>query len=86
MQQAEAAAGGSAVLSDAVAQRALFSLQEAAEVLIQYIEQQLCEAEEQGERLTSSAVRQALLLAALRAVSRCGLADWADGAAAWLGD
>lgn len=74
--------GPSAALSDAVAQRALFSLQEAVEVVLQFIEQ-TCEvaAEEQEAAGAGAAagaaalVRRALLLAALRALARCGRSE-----------
>lgn len=70
------------VLSGAVAQRALFSLQEAVEVVLQFIEQTTCEEEEEqaaaaaagGAVGGASPLRRALLLAALRALARCACA------------
>lgn len=70
--------GGSAAatLSPAVAQRALFSLQEGVEVVLQFIEQtvaeEAAEAEAGGQAGVGGGVRHALLLAALRALARCG--------------
>lgn len=81
------AGGPAAALSDAVAQRALFSLQEAVEVVLQFIEQTCEEVQEEQEAAgaageaaaggTAALVPRALLLAALRALARCG------GAACW---
>ena len=65
-------------LSPGVAQRALFSLQEAAEVVLQFVEQTAGEREEEEEEEGSSGgtvgslVRHALLVAALRVVARWG--------------
>lgn len=64
-------------LSPGVAQRALFSLQEAAEVVLQFVEQTAGEEEEEEEEGSSggtvgSLVRHALLVAALRVVARWG--------------
>ncbi|KAL4448249.1 hypothetical protein ABPG75_005468 [Micractinium tetrahymenae] len=80
-QRSEAAdLGGGATapaLSPAVAQRALFSLQEAVEVVLQFIEQTVAEtvaeaaAEEEGAgRAGGGDVRHVLLLAALRVLAR----------------
>ena len=90
LQRAEAMldeGGPAAALSDAVAQRALFSLQEAVEVVLQFIEQTCEEVQEEQEAAgaagaastggTAALVRRALLLAALRALARCG------GTACW---
>ncbi|PRW45088.1 Neurochondrin family isoform 2 [Chlorella sorokiniana] len=75
----DAGAPATAALSDAVAQRALFSLQEAVEVVLQFIEQtceEVAEEEQQAEEVgmtagaTAALVRRSLLLAALRALAR----------------
>ena len=75
--------GARPALSGAVAQRALFSLQEAVEVVLQFIEQTACEEEEEraaaaaaaasgsGGGSAAAAPRRPLLLAALRALARC---------------
>lgn len=66
--------GAAATLSPAVAQRALFSLQEAVEVVLQFIEQTVAEdaAEAEGDAQVGGGdgVRHALLLAALRVLAR----------------
>ena len=76
-QAAEAAAGGGGggappALSDAVATRALFSLQEAVETVLQFVEQTAGEEEEAAAQQgsASSGVRHALLLAAVRVLGR----------------
>ena len=87
-QRAEAAAldGGSPaaaagpVLSGAVAQRALHSLQEAVEVALQFLEQQAPAQADAGPGTSPDAgpsdlLRCALLVAALRALARCG-GEW----------
>ena len=94
-QRAEAMLDGSApiaALSDAVAQRALFSLQEAVEVVLQFIEQTCEEMQEEQEAAEAGAtaagaaalVRRALLLAALRALARCAGVAFPGRCSGWL--